>query len=97
MPMRTLPSSSPGLRTHSCSGVYLRSSGYNGSASSTARVAGPGESGEIQLVRVDCRSIVLVLRRRVSVLRLLRLMQHVDGQLVVLGDRRVSVLILDTR
>src|SRR3954470_10566256 len=28
MPMRTEPSASPGLRTHSCSLVYLRSSGY---------------------------------------------------------------------
>src|SRR3954449_7057219 len=28
MPIRTEPSASPGLRTHSCSLVYLRSSGY---------------------------------------------------------------------
>src|SRR3954464_10820203 len=28
MPMRTEPSASPGLRTHSCSEVYFRSSGY---------------------------------------------------------------------
>src|SRR4051812_24823034 len=29
MPMRTEPALSPGLRTHSCSAVYFRSSGYN--------------------------------------------------------------------
>src|SRR4051795_10347882 len=28
MPIRTAPSVSPGLRTHSCSAVYFRSSGY---------------------------------------------------------------------
>src|SRR5919107_1950463 len=28
MPMRTDPSASPGVRTHSCSLVYFRSSGY---------------------------------------------------------------------
>src|SRR3954471_17108600 len=28
MPMRIEPSASPGLRTHSCSEVYFRSSGY---------------------------------------------------------------------
>src|SRR3954452_22741748 len=31
MPMRTDPACSPGSRTHSCSLVYFRSSGYTGS------------------------------------------------------------------
>src|SRR6478735_12017181 len=31
MPMRTEPACSPGSRTHSCSLVYFRSSGYTGS------------------------------------------------------------------
>src|SRR5687768_1749175 len=91
MPTRTLPSASPGLRIHSCSAVYLRSSGYNGSASSAARTAGRrGTAG-------GCGrpvSFVLVLRRRASVLRRLRLVQHVDGELVVLVDGRLRVLLL---
>src|SRR6476619_4053645 len=37
MPIRTEPSLSPGLRTHSCSAVYLRSSGYMSAGYPTGR------------------------------------------------------------
>src|SRR5215212_4926534 len=48
MPTRTDPSASPGVRTHSCSAVYFRSSGYTallvvkrGSGGSTGRATCP--------------------------------------------------------
>src|SRR5689334_12273218 len=40
MPIRTEPSLSPGLRTHSCSAVYFRSSGYKASPHRSAVGAG---------------------------------------------------------
>src|SRR6476660_1927899 len=42
MPMRTEPSCSPGLRTHSCSVVYFRSTGYTGTPVGAGSVRSSG-------------------------------------------------------
>ena len=47
MPTRTEPSVSPGVRTHSCSLVYLRFSGYTGTPVLGRRWSGWGVSGRL--------------------------------------------------
>src|SRR5688500_4152085 len=51
MPTRTEPSASPGVRTHSCSLVYFRFSGYT---SGSSRCCGWGLPGRL-LALVDLR------------------------------------------
>src|SRR4029450_9432846 len=65
MPMRTLPWAWPGLRTHSCSAVYLRSSGYTIPPRS-ARVVVRGRASVLRRRRLvhDVDDQLLMLRHR---------------------------------
>src|SRR5204862_1241681 len=53
IPTRTEPSVSPGMRTHSCSAVYFRSSGYTALLRPVPGLLGPGA----------CSRTLLLLRR----------------------------------
>src|SRR6478672_5193087 len=83
MPIRTDPSLSPGVRTHSCSAVYFRSSGYMAAGYPTRHASRSAAAGLREL-----RTHVVAHRRDVDALQLL----DVDGRAVVeqLGARALG-------
>src|SRR6476469_9116667 len=91
MPIRTEPSLSPGLRTHSCSAVYFRSSGYIAAGYPTRRHGAPGSRlGAAAGLRV-LRTVVGVDRGDVDALELLgphRGAVALELRLGALGERQ---------
>src|SRR5215470_13088324 len=97
MPMRTLPSASPGTRTHSCSTVYLRSSGYIGR---TPPSTGSQTTSRETVANIGALALLGCAVSRDSSARLLgrgRREYRVDGHVPALLDRAGGTLIAQAR
>src|SRR5436190_23791220 len=95
MPTRTDPSASPGVRTHSCSAVYFRSSGYTALLVVAAWIASVTDRATTD--RATCPSAGYPWSLGLGVLRRGRLPHRGDVEGVELVDVHRGVGVLELR